>query len=436
MPNEGSTTYKGLLIETDQPCRNCGYSLKGLMSGSLCPECGTSIRSPRSQRLADNITDAPLHYLRKLAWGTTLMALAVLILGALVAGGLGTMLVAIFGAVSGGGYSLGGGALGLIAIANAILLPVLWPLGIYLTACPRPEYEARTPDPVLDRPHFRRCTYAAGVLLPGIVLSTVAAGFASGTLSVVLLVLASLCVLAMLPALVPMAVYLAAIADWAGDTGLSGRLRASAWGICVFGTLGLGAVVLAVLPLGISPMGNLVAPIMMFLLMLCTAAVLVCIVQLAMNCRWAVHNSINRMERDTRIAERRQRHAEEMAERSTGQGTQDPANAIRPDPAPYDPDEAIPMNDAPVAPAAREPSEQNEVPLPLTASDEDPPGMERLDPEHDPEHGPEHAPAQAGKPSITHTPSSISARRRGRREDSADTGPDEGGTGAPRDWGH
>ena len=435
----------------------------------------------RSDRHADNLTDAPLSYLRRLAWGMLAMALAVVLLGTLLGSALSVLVVTIFGAVSGGGFGGGGSwLLRLSMIANAVFLPLLWPLGVYLVASRRPVYDGRVPDPVLDGRLFRRCVQVAGGVLPAAVLFTIGAAFSGGgVLSVALLVVAGLCLLAMFPLLVPVAIYLASLADWAGDTSLGGRLRACAWAICVFGVLDVFAFALAAMPMGISALGNIAAAALTFLVIVGTAGVLISVVQLALGCRWAVNNSINRMQRDARVAERRQRHAGEMHARSMGaavprQPEPEPEPVLneplcarcgyslgglpvrgacpecgllyelklgdrvwvpppRVGPEPAD-DTPIPLSDlgagGPHGSIGGVPA--FEAPLPLSASDDDPPGMEHLDPDAPPK-----APGQTpGKPSISHTPRSITARRRGRRDDSADTGPDEGGTGASLDWGH
>jgi len=57
----------GVALPEGRKCGNCGYDLTGLMSGGKCPECGTTITPPKSKRLADNLTDAPLGYLKRLA---------------------------------------------------------------------------------------------------------------------------------------------------------------------------------------------------------------------------------------------------------------------------------------------------------------------------------------------------------------------------------
>src|SRR4051812_38842205 len=70
-------------ITTDRLCGKCGYNLKGLPGGGRCPECGRPIarRTRGAKRFTDNLTDAPLFYLKALATGGILLAVCSVIAG-------------------------------------------------------------------------------------------------------------------------------------------------------------------------------------------------------------------------------------------------------------------------------------------------------------------------------------------------------------------
>ena len=65
-----NTRFMGEVITEDRLCRKCNYSLKGLHAGGMCPECGTPIPRPKPRVLGgDNLSDAPVGYLRTLSFG-------------------------------------------------------------------------------------------------------------------------------------------------------------------------------------------------------------------------------------------------------------------------------------------------------------------------------------------------------------------------------
>jgi predicted amidophosphoribosyltransferase len=51
-------------IDTDQLCGQCGYNVRGLRWGGLCPECGSPIVLPDAAH--DSLAEAPLPEIRKL----------------------------------------------------------------------------------------------------------------------------------------------------------------------------------------------------------------------------------------------------------------------------------------------------------------------------------------------------------------------------------
>ncbi len=63
----------GRPIDDDRPCRKCGYNLKGLVTGGVCPECGTPIRSV-ARRPTRALGGSPRRYLDLLKIGSGLLA--------------------------------------------------------------------------------------------------------------------------------------------------------------------------------------------------------------------------------------------------------------------------------------------------------------------------------------------------------------------------
>jgi hypothetical protein len=87
MPSSDSTIPAAAIIETDVPCRSCGYNLRTLAVAGICPECAT----PVSESLrGDLLRYADPNFLRRLMVGTRLVywATALLIFYSVFVGGV------------------------------------------------------------------------------------------------------------------------------------------------------------------------------------------------------------------------------------------------------------------------------------------------------------------------------------------------------------
>jgi hypothetical protein len=196
----------------DRACRRCGYNLKGLPGGSVCPECGTPFTAATIQgRFNDNLTDAPLEYLRSLRGGLLILA--------------GSVVLAIAGLIS-------SFFLGFDAIAGAALLTgVLWVTGVWLTTSSRPLDDSFAPDAVLDSAQLRTScrVLQMGTLVGALMFSAgwvlLQSPTASQALVSSLVVGAAIFYGIAILALIPFGVYLSAMSDWAGHDKLGTQFR-------------------------------------------------------------------------------------------------------------------------------------------------------------------------------------------------------------------
>lgn len=327
-------------IVSDRPCRRCGYNLKGLRHGQVCPECGTPIRSPTSGRFVNNMVDAPLEYLRALRLGLGMLSLSI-VLG--VSAGIAT-------------FFTNGPVIPLVGL----LCAPLWAGGTWLVTTGRPIEDDVPSDPILDHAKLRLairvtqqiCLLAAALLFVGLVAARAAATPAWVAPPAYVLWLYGAGVAALLMnvlTLVPYGVYLSALSDWAGHGPVSMQFRVSAVIITISGGAGLAAAV----PVVMNPLGSGVTAIIALwsgvLTMLAAGYFLVLVLRLANSVRWAVSNARSGMERDARVLERRAREAEEMVKRMQG-----PTIAPKRHMEQWESDEAIPLVDKSVSPGAGE----------------------------------------------------------------------------------
>lgn len=330
-----------LQIEGDRPCRRCGYNLRGLRSGQVCPECGTPIRSPTSGRFVNNMVDAPLEYLKRLRLGLGMLSLSI-VLG--VTAGVATFFTSV----------------PVIALAGLLCAP-LWAGGVWLVSEGRPIEENCPPDPILDHAQLRTmiratqsiCLLAAALLFGGLLAHQAAATpvgmkppahvlwlYGGGVAALLLNVLM----------LVPFGVYLSALSDWAGHGPASMQFRVSAIIITVSGGAGLVASVPVIInPLGSGPTA-IIALWSGILTMLMAGYFLVLVLRLANSVRWAVSNAVSGMERDARVAERQAREAEEMANRMQAPSVAPPRHMEE-----WESDADIPLVEKPAKPGSQSP---------------------------------------------------------------------------------
>lgn len=278
----------GMPVEADRVCANCQYSLRGLRAGGVCPECGQPI-STRSRRFEDNLTDAPVAYLRVLALSCSVMAVSSL-----------TITVCLIGFGATGRTAFG---------AIAALASVAWWVGVFIATAPRPRHGFSSPGP--HEAYLRLASrwtqagwgaafFAAGVglTLPAGTPAADATGIASLVFSFVGLI-----------GFVPLSILLADLGDWAQDTSLAARFRAAAWGLAICGGFSIFATTVGRFFGWFSGIISIFGTLSGIVAHVSIVVFLVCIVQLALMSRWAISNSLGAMARDRRLADKAAREA-------------------------------------------------------------------------------------------------------------------------------
>ena len=299
-----SGTGHGATIDADKACSNCGYSLRGLRIGSNCPECGTPVGRRVTTRFADNLVDSEMWYLRSLVLGFGLMA--------------GSLLGTIGWMVFTGWRSQQWAPLHpLVVSAGFFIASGAWLAGVFITTLKRPRNEHTVRDVLLDSVWVRqsaRLLQLLPVAATGLGLAATATG---GGTAAVFAVFAGLAAIAGFFGLVPLCVYHASLADWAGDTGIGDRLRAAAWSIAVCGTFGVICFLILLIP-GLRfkllvTVGLVLASIITFI-----GGVLLFlgVLQLALASLWAVQNSTSARAREQRIAVRKAEEEEQSRARA------------------------------------------------------------------------------------------------------------------------
>jgi len=308
-----STRYLGEVLTEDRLCRKCNYSLKGLHAGGLCPECGTPIPAPKKKVLGgDNLSDAPVRYLRKLSMGLALGSIGMCLI---VAG-----LVYLRGSTAATGPAM----LGLGAL--------LWIGGVAIFAAARPRSEATLGDAALDHKpwllgiRLAQIVWLFPVLFAGWRLVIIKSGSTNG-LDLALGALNVSVILAFI-ATVPVLAYLNALATWAGDESLAGRIHTSAWGIAVCGIAGPGLIFGSPILGPVKLPAFVIGAILSVLLGLCLIVAVISVLQIASISFLAISSNAAAEARDARIAQKRAQEAKESFER------QREAEARMPAPAP------------------------------------------------------------------------------------------------------
>jgi len=304
----GPTVVIGGTVDEHLACSGCGYDLIGLKTADRCPECGAPIRT--KVRFASGMTEAPTAYLARLAHGATALG---------------------FG---GGGMLLWGLVLvhapviaRLIPAAGVLLIAAgLWAWGAWRVLENRRTAPGEKANPETEWMGVRRMARWAALLWPlaavlvflGATIATSAAALApvavtpvlatpppppSGASGVFFAFAAGVWALAML-GMIPLALHMAYLSDWAQDYQLAMRLRGAPFMLIV-------SIPVLVLYRAIIPflMGRWIplfswpaAFVLLGAITFCLWFVVIPVGQFVMLCHWARVNARSAIDRDRRAA--------------------------------------------------------------------------------------------------------------------------------------
>jgi hypothetical protein len=289
------------VIESDRLCGKCRYNLRGLPTNGRCPECGHPIRGGGGRgfrRFSDNLAQAPLFYLKTLAFGSWLLALS------------GVSLTVCFW-VTRQTWDLGW------AVGSGVA-SVLWWVGVFIVTGQRAFSENTLRDEVLDGPYLRninRLAHVAWVLVAAAYVVVNRAPLGSPMEHYARLAAWALSLVGM-AGVVTLGLQLASLSDWAGDTNLGERFRITAWIMGAAILLTLIASMVSRLP-GLLT-GFLGTLSMLVLIVGCIALLFFdwALLQLAGLATWAINNNVTADKTERRMLTARERRDQEMADRS------------------------------------------------------------------------------------------------------------------------
>ncbi|CAG0955143.1 hypothetical protein PHYC_00421 [Phycisphaerales bacterium] len=295
-----------VVIVEDRLCTRCSYNLKGLKTTDRCPECGNPIR-PR-QVGGGNMTEAPLPYLDRLAtWAG---------IGVAAAGVVFVMMLA------GAAFKPGNAA--LLATSGLTAFAALWwGYAVRVVTEPRRLGVASNINTETEWKRWRYLTrwsqwlwgvgftlvFVAATALHGALALQNAAGPSTTGFVMPAIVTASAMVgtaalLLAFAGLIPTAVYLSFLADWANDISLAMRLRMAPFMLLI--SLPVGAFFMILLSMVRSTARMIIiAPAIAIVgagLLVCLGFFIVPLIQFAILCHWARKNSTQALDRDRRAS--------------------------------------------------------------------------------------------------------------------------------------
>lgn len=295
-----------VLITEDRLCTRCSYNLKGLKTTERCPECGTPIRP--KQVGGGSMTEAPLPYLERLAvWSS---------LGVTAAG------IAFCVGLTGAAFQPG--SAGAVIVAGLTALAAWgWGYSVRIITEPRRLGVASNIDPQTEWRAWRSSArWSQWMWGAGFTLLFVAVTAYYGALVrqgppgpntpplvmpgivPVATWLGAAALLAALAGLIPTAVHMSFLADWANDITLAMRLRMAPFMLIV--SIPVAALFVGVLSLVRSSARMVVIlPAIAIVgvgLLVCLGFFVVPLVQFANLCRWAKKNSNQTLDRDRRAS--------------------------------------------------------------------------------------------------------------------------------------
>lgn len=324
------------ILTVDDKCRSCGYSLQGLPSTGVCPECGTKIRVKRSQkRFGTSLVDAPVRYLYRLQW--TCLALVVCGLGASV-------------------FILLAGKFVAAGIA-ATLFCAGWLVAVYILTGPPPmDMPGAEVDSGWNRRLAATCRILQSFWMLGAIMTTTRSlvaytGWSRGQMlldgaSIIASVLTTVAIFG----IVPLSIHMANLADWARNTTLGDRLRGVAWVILVCGVVSQVGTIAAFgmnqVPF-LAAVGGVVLVVAMIATPLFLIAQLVFLYSLLSvfnMARWAAKNAEHQLYREEKL---KRKAARKLAQAQAEPVRVDQARAWGPDPSAPPDDSPIPLADEP-----------------------------------------------------------------------------------------